>query len=98
MVQDVIVGLIVLAAAVYSAWLLMPAGTRRAAAGRLASLARGCGLGEQQSQRLQAKLATHSSCSECASCKGCVKPTTEAPSLSAQQPGVSGDTEQPRNL
>ncbi|HXE47795.1 MAG TPA: hypothetical protein VN663_05450 [Ramlibacter sp.] len=98
MVQDVIVGLIVLAAALYSVWLLMPAGTRHAAAGRLASLAHGCGLGEQQSQRLQATLATHSSCSECASCKGCVKPATEAASIAAQQPGVSGDTEQPRSL
>jgi hypothetical protein len=98
MIQDVIVGLIVFAAALYSVWLLMPAGTRRAAAGRLASLARGWGLGEQQSQRLQATLATHSSCSECASCKGCVKPATEAASIATKQPGFSGGTEQPRGL
>ena len=98
MAQNVIVGLIVFAAALYSVWLLMPAGTRRAAAGRLASLARGCGLGEQQSQRLQATLATHSSCSECASCKGCVKPATEAANIAAKQAGVSATTEHPRSL
>jgi hypothetical protein len=80
MVQDIIVGLIVLAAALYSVWMLMPTGTRRAAAGRLASLARGCGMGEQESQRLEATLSTHSSCTECASCKGCVKPASETAS------------------
>ena len=90
MVQDVIVGLIVFAAALYSVWMLMPAGTRRAAAGRLASLARGCGLGEQESQRLQATLATHSSCGECASCKGCVKPARETTALASgdRDPGL----------
>ena len=86
MVQDVIVGLIVFAAALYSVWMLMPAGARRAAAGRLASLARGCGLGEQESQRLQSTLSTHSSCSECASCKGCVKPASETASSPVRQP------------
>ena len=98
MAQNVIVGLIVFVAALYSVWLLMPAGIRRAAAGRLASLARGCGLGEQQSQRLQATLATHSSCGECASCKGCVKPAGETATIAAKQSGVSGDAEQPRSL
>jgi hypothetical protein len=96
MVQDVIVGVIVLAAAFYSVWMLMPAGTRRAVAGRLASLARSCGLGEQESQRLEAKLSTHSSCGECASCKGCVKPATEAKGLAGTPPGHS-DSGQPRS-
>jgi len=96
MVQGVIVGLIVFAAALYSVWLLMPAGTRRAAASRLASLARGCGLGEQQSQRLQATLATHSSCSECASCKGCVKPAGVMTTMNGPRRG-DRDPGQPRN-
>ena len=97
MVQDIIVGLIVLAAALYSVWMLVPAGTRRAAAGRLASLARACGLGEQESQRLEATLSTHSSCSECASCKGCVKPASETASTPMRQPGGNQDAGQPRS-
>lgn len=71
MIQHFIVGLIVFTAVLYSLWLLMPAAARRAASERLASLARRCGLGEQEAQRLQATLATHSSCGECESCKGC---------------------------
>lgn len=71
MVQQLIVGLIVLAAALYSLWTLLPGDVRRAAAARLASLARRCGLGEQDSRRLQATLAAHSSCGDCDGCKGC---------------------------
>jgi hypothetical protein len=97
MVQHVIVGLIVFAAMLYSIWMLMPAGTRRTAAGRMASLARGCGLGEQESQRLQSTLSTHSSCSECASCKGCVKPARETASIPARRPGGTEDFGQPRS-
>jgi uncharacterized protein DUF6587 len=71
MVQDLVVALIVVAAALYAIWILMPAGVRRTGAAALASLARRCGLGEQESRRLQTKLATHSSCGACESCKGC---------------------------
>jgi 4-amino-4-deoxy-L-arabinose transferase-like glycosyltransferase len=78
MIQHLIVGLIVFAAVLYSLWLLMPAAARRAVSVRLASLARRCGLGEQEAERLQATLATHSSCGECESCKGCAAaPMTE---------------------
>ena len=71
MLQGLVVALIVIAAAFYAIWILMPAGVRRTGAAGLASLARRCGLGEQQSQRLQTKLATHSSCGACESCKDC---------------------------
>jgi hypothetical protein len=74
MLQHLIVGLVVAAAAIYSVWLVMPATVRRAGAGRLASLARRCGVGEEDAQRLQVRLATHSSCGECNSCKGCAAP------------------------
>lgn len=74
MVQQLVVGLIVLVAAFYSLWTLMPGAARRKAAARLASLARRCGVGQQGSERLQAKLAAHGSCSDCDSCKGCATP------------------------
>jgi len=96
MVQHLIVGLIVFAAALYSLWLLMPAAVRRAAAARLASLARRCGLGEQDTQRLQATLATHSSCGECDSCKGCATPAERTP-VAMPQPGGNRRSGQPRS-
>lgn len=94
--QYIIVGLIVFAAALYAVWMLMPAALRRAAATPLASLARRCGLGEQQTQRLQATLATHSSCGECDSCKGCAKPA-ERTAIAMPQPGVNRRSGQPRS-
>ena len=77
MAQYLIVGLIVLAAMLYSVWKLMPAAVRGAAAARLASLARRCGLGDEKSQRLRARLATASGCGQCASCKGCASPASK---------------------
>lgn len=71
MVQDVIVGLIVIASAIYTIWILMPAGMRRAGAAGIASLARSFGVGARESERLQARLATHGSCGDCEECKGC---------------------------
>lgn len=86
MVQDLIVGLIVIAAALYTFWILVPAGVRRAGAARLASLARRCGLGEHKSQRLQATLATHSSCGECDSCKGCASAVAATKAVEVPRP------------
>ena len=74
MIQYLVVSLIVLTAAAYSVWIFLPAATRHAAAARMAGLARRCGLGERQTGRLQAKLAAHSSCGACDSCKGCATP------------------------
>ena len=86
MLQNIIVGLVVVAAVLYTLWLLMPVAPRRAAAARLASLARRCGLGEQESLRLQATLATHSSCGECASCKSCASPAIGKATVAMPQP------------
>jgi hypothetical protein len=96
MLQDIIVGLVVVAAVLYTLWLLMPLAPRRAAAARLASLARRCGLGEQESLRLQATLATHSSCGECASCKGCAVPAIGKATVAMPRPRNDHSTGQPR--
>lgn len=83
MIQDLIVALIVGSALLYSVWALMPAALRRGAAGRLARFARRSGLGEPEAQRLQAKLETAGSCSECAQCKGCASGKRQAPGSSS---------------
>lgn len=80
MVQDLIVGLIVVASAIYTFWLLAPAGVRRAGAAGFAALARRFGLGQQESRRLQAKLAEHGGCGDCESCNRCA--TLRRPPLS----------------
>jgi hypothetical protein len=97
MVQDLIVGLIVIASALYAFWILMPARLRRTGAAGLASLARRCGLGEQESQRLRTTLATHSSCGQCDSCKGCATAVANKPTGATPQPGVHANTEQARS-
>jgi hypothetical protein len=71
MIQNLIVGVIVVLAGLYALWILLPDAARRRAAAWLASLASRCGLAEENTRRLHATLATHSSCSECAGCKGC---------------------------
>lgn len=71
MVQDLIVGLIVIASAIYTFWLLAPSGVRRAGAAGLAALARKLGVSPQESQRLQTKLAEHGGCGDCKSCNQC---------------------------
>ena len=88
MVQNLVVGLIVVVAAAYALWIMMPARMRRAGAASLAAMARRCGLGEQESQQLRAALASHSSCGECDGCKGCPRP---AESIVMRQPGGRGE-------
>jgi hypothetical protein len=78
--QDVIVGLIVIAAAIYTFWLLAPAGVRRAGAIGLAALARRLGLEPQASHRLQAKLAEDGGCADCKTCNRCASRREPAPS------------------
>jgi hypothetical protein len=73
MVEALVVGVIVAAAAAYSVWTLMPAGWRNAAA---QALAQRLGRDEEQAQRLKAALAASAGCSECSSCKGCSTPAT----------------------
>jgi hypothetical protein len=77
MIQGLVVVLIVLASTLYAFWILMPAGMRRASAAALAAAARRFGLSEQESQRLRVTLATHSSCGQCDSCKGCAPKTPD---------------------
>ena len=74
MIQNFVVGLIVVVAAAYALWVMMPARMRRAGAAALAEMARRCGLGERESQQLRATLASHGSCGECDGCKGCARP------------------------
>ncbi|HEX9718984.1 MAG TPA: DUF6587 family protein [Ramlibacter sp.] len=71
MVQEIIVGLIVIASAIYTFWLLAPAGVRRAGAAALAALARRFGLDAQASRQLQARLAEHGGCGDCKTCNHC---------------------------
>ncbi len=82
MIQNLIVGVIVVLAGLYALWILLPDAVRRRAAAGLASLASRCGLAEENTQRLHTTLVTQSSCGECASCKGCasaVKKKVAAP-------------------
>jgi hypothetical protein len=97
MVQHLVVGLIVFAAALYSLWMLMPATVRRTVAARLAWLARRCGLGEQDSQRLQARLATGGSCSACDSCKGCPRPVAGPTPVAMPRPADPRGSRQARS-
>jgi hypothetical protein len=71
MLQHLIVAMIVMAAALYSGWSLMPAGARRSAAARLAARAARWGLGDARAHELERSLAAGGGCSDCSSCKAC---------------------------
>jgi hypothetical protein len=88
MLQHLIVAMIVMAAALYSGWSLMPAGARRAAAARLAARAMRWGLADERAQELERSLAAGGNCTDCSSCKGCATPASEADvdSLPAKPP------------
>jgi hypothetical protein len=73
MTQYFIVGLIVAAALLYSAWTMMPAAWRRAGAARVAARATRSGLAAQTARELQLRLERAGGCSDCSSCKGCAK-------------------------
>ncbi|MET0543650.1 MAG: DUF6587 family protein [Variovorax sp.] len=80
MTQQIIVGFIVAAAALYAAWRWMPAGWRRGAARRLAAGGHRAGLvDEARVEQLAASLAKTSGCGSCDTCGACgkadVKPT-----------------------
>jgi hypothetical protein len=82
MIQDLIVGLVVIASAIYTFWLLAPAGVRRAGAAGLAALARRFGLGAQASRQLQARSAEHGGCGDCKTCNHCATLRRPPPSRS----------------
>ena len=72
MAQQLIVGLIVAAAAFYAVWRWMPAGWRRSAARKLAAGTHRAGLvGEERADQLAASLARTSGCGSCDSCGSC---------------------------
>jgi hypothetical protein len=76
MIQYLIIAAIVVWALLYSTWILMPAGGRRALAGRVAGWASYCGLGEKQVLGLKARLAQRGGCGAWSTCAGCSKPAT----------------------
>jgi hypothetical protein len=71
MLQSIIVGVIVVFAVLYCAWIFLPAGWRRHGAARLAAHASRSGLDASTARELQARLERTAACGECASCKGC---------------------------
>lgn len=72
MTQQLIVGLIVAAAALYAVWRWMPAGWRRGAARKLAAGTQRAGLIDQtRADQLAASLAKTSGCGSCDSCGSC---------------------------
>ncbi len=83
MTQQLIVGLIVAAAALYAVWRWMPAGWRRAAAGKLAAGSQRTGLVDPaRAAQLAASLARSSGCGACDSCGACGK--ADAPASDAK--------------
>lgn len=79
MTQQIIVGLIVAAAAFYAAWRWMPAGWRRSAAYKLAAGGQRAGLVDAaRADQLAASLAKTSGCGACDSCGACATPADAA--------------------
>lgn len=76
MTQYLIVGMIVAAAVLYSAWTLMPSAWRRAGAARLAARAASSGMDTRTAAAIQLRLERAGGCSDCASCKACAKGAT----------------------
>lgn len=78
MTQELIVGLIVVAAALSATWRWMPAHWRRVAAQQLAAGTQRAGLVDQQrADQLAASLAKSSGCGACDSCGACGKADTK---------------------
>jgi hypothetical protein len=72
MTQEIIVGLIVAAAAISALWRWMPAGWRRSAAGKLAAGSQRAGLVDaERARQLADSLAKSSGCGACDSCDSC---------------------------
>ena len=78
MAQQLIVGLIVAAAAFYAVWRWMPAGWRRSAAQKVAAGTHRAGLVDQQrAEQLAASHANTSGCGSCDSCGSCGPKATD---------------------
>ena len=97
MAQQLIVGLIVAAAACYALWRWMPAGWRRGAARRLAAGSQRAGLVDQAgAEQLAASLARASGCGACDSCGSCDKAAAPAPTGGATDRSAAAPTATPR--
>lgn len=91
MTQQLIVGLIVAAAAFYAVWRWMPASWRRGAAKKLAAGTHRAGLVDRErADALAASLAKTSGCGSCDSCGSCAP---KAPLGADSQP--AGERPQP---
>ena len=83
MTQNIIVALIVIAAALSAAWRWMPADWRRSAAQKLATGGRRAGLvDEARAEQLAASLAKSSGCGSCDTCGACGKADIKATATS----------------
>jgi hypothetical protein len=72
MLQNLIVFLIVVAAALYALWRWLPLAWRLGVTRRLAAVAQRAGLIDaQRAQRLSTTLARSSDCASCSQCTGC---------------------------
>lgn len=73
--QNIVVFVIVAAAALYALWRWMPAGWRRGAAQQVAAGSQRAGwVDAQQAQKLAASLGKTSGCGSCDSCGSCATP------------------------
>lgn len=80
MIEQFVIGAIVAAAGLHSAWSLMPAMLRTPFAAWLARLAGRCGVAAPLVDVLKNRLANQRACNECAACKGCsAAPREERP-------------------
>lgn len=85
MTQQLIVALIVAAAAIYAVWRWMPAGWRRGAAHKLAAGTHRAGLVDKaRADELAASLSRTSGCGACDSCGSCA-PKTPAKNTPSSQ-------------
>ncbi|MBT2333804.1 hypothetical protein J7E49_07790 [Variovorax paradoxus] len=90
MTQQLIVGLIVAAAAFYAVWRWMPARWRRSAAHKLAAGTQRAGLVDQErAQQLAASLAKTSGCGSCDSCGSCGPKTSDNNKAESEKAGHS---------
>ena len=86
--QNVIVFLIVAAAALYAAWRWMPAGWRRGAARQVAAGSQRAGLVDaQRAEKLAASLAKTSGCGSCDSCGSCASASGQGSAAAMPDPG-----------
>lgn len=89
MTQQLIVGLIVFAAALSAVWRWMPAGWRRSAARGVAAGSQRVGLVDQaDAAKLAASLAKTSGCGACDSCGACGKGAGASAALAPAATGV----------